>query len=81
MTNFNYYQFFHDALVIINPPVTDIFDKNRIKIKQDGEKYIFNIDGANKFTVDEADIATFMRQYCKENEKRKAEEDVLVKIE
>jgi len=81
LTNFNYYQFFHDALVIINPPVTDIFDKNRIKIKQDGEKYIFNIDGANKFTVDEADIATFMRQYCKENEKRKAEEDVLVKIE
>ena len=68
-------------MVIINPPVTDIFDKNRIKIKQDGEKYIFNIDGTNKFTVDEANIATFMRQYCKDNETRKAEEDVLVKIE
>ena len=55
-------------------------DKSRINIKKDGIKYIFNIDGQNKFTIHESNMARRMRQYCEENEKRKAQEDVLIKI-
>jgi len=80
LDHFNIYEKFEQELMFQHPPVTDIFDTNRIKVKTDGSKYIFNIDGENKFTIGNADIERRMRQYCEENETRKEQEDVLVRI-
>ena len=75
------YDDFKKELGTINR-VTDIFDKDksRIKIKQDGVKYIFNIDNEDKFSVKEADMKPWLRQFCEDNETRKAEESVLIRI-
>ncbi|MEI6773659.1 MAG: hypothetical protein WCL18_02280 [bacterium] len=64
--------------------ISDIFSNN-IKIKQDKQKYIFSIDETNKFAIDgDKNVVNWIQRFYTEqgeNEKRKAEEKVLIRIQ
>lgn len=77
------YQEFRSEVKVINQ-ITDIFADPRVKIKQDQNKYIFNINGVNKFMVDTPKLEERLNIFYdekKQNEQRKAEEEVHVRIE
>lgn len=63
--------------------ISDVF--SNIKIKQDKEKYIFSINGENKFAVDgESNLVNRIQRFYEdqwEKEKRSVEEKVLIKME
>jgi len=63
--------------------VRDLFD-NQLTIKQDKEKYIFAINGVNKFAVNgKVDFTTFINDLYKdlaETEKRGAEKRVVIEV-
>lgn len=77
--HFSTYEYFKQELKVVNK-IDNIFDNTKIKIKKDGERYIFNIDGENKFTIAEANMENRIWKYCKEMETWKAEEDLLIRI-
>lgn len=78
LTTFNEYQSFKNELILNG--VTDIFNDNQTKIKQDKTEYIFNIKGEDKFSINASNMESWIRKYCKENETFKAQEDVLIRI-
>ncbi len=78
LPHFNSYTYFKQQLMIKN--VDAIFDNPRVSIKKDKDRYIFNIDKQNAFTIAESNIERRVRQYCQEKETRKTQEDVLIKI-
>jgi len=56
--------------------VNDLFD-SKLKIRQDNQKYIFNIDGENKFAVNgKIDFSTFINDFYKKiaQEEQRAEQ-------
>jgi len=63
--------------------ISDIFSDT--KIKKNKEKYIFTINGENKFAIDgESNLVNWIQRFYEEQwakESRKAEEKVLIRIE
>ncbi len=63
--------------------ISDVFSDT--KIKQDKQKYIFTINGENRFAIDgETNLISWIQKFYEEQwakESRKAEEKVLIRIE
>jgi len=64
--------------------VDDIFSDPRVKIRQDEGKYIFNINGSNKFSINTGYLQSRLKDFYdekKDKEQRKTEEEVHIRIE
>lgn len=77
------YQKFRTELEIYNN-VNDVFFDPKVQIRQDEGKYIFNINGKNKFALNTGYLQSRLKDFYDEKkikEERKAEEEVHIRIE